>query len=87
MEKDIAIGSVGGLKISLGGGKAVVSIGVEKSILDGASVTKVEASEMVDASVLVDLLFKAIEANSPPGAVLIEESVKEIVKKAVAAIQ
>lgn len=78
MEKDIALGSFGKLELLFAGGKASLSVqgqgGLAISITD-------------DASVLVDLIFSAIEKASPAGAVPIEESVKALVKAAVIAIQ
>jgi hypothetical protein len=87
MEKDIALGSVGGLKLSFGGGKAMVSLSASESVLGGGVAVAGSASASVDASILVDMLFAAIEAKSPAGAVAIEEAVKLIVKNAVLAIQ
>ncbi len=42
------------------------------------------ASISLDSLVLVDLIFGAIEKASPPGMVGIEESVKVVLKKAIA---
>lgn len=86
MEKDLALGTVGGLKLSLGGGKAVVELSAQESVLDGAIVAKASASVVVGADVLVELLFKEIEAKSPAGIVPIEETVKAIIKQAVMAL-
>lgn len=87
MEKDVALGSVGSLAISFGGGKATVSLGVSApaNSLGFSASANVSASE--DAMALVDKLFAAIEAASPAGAVVIEESVKAVIKAAVAGIQ
>lgn len=87
MEKGIALGSVGGVKLSLGGGKASVSVSASESILDGAVVVQASASGVISAGALVDMLFAEIEAKSPAGVVAIEETVKAIVKNAVLAIQ
>lgn len=88
MEKDIAIaGDLGALKLSLEGGKALVQIGVKEDVLEGAIKLQASASALVDASVLIDLLFAEIEKKSPAGAVAIEEAVKMILKNAVMAIQ
>lgn len=82
MEKDIALGSVGDLDLAFAGGKAKVElkVNVEQAALSVGAVIE------VDASKLIDKLFAAIEAASPPGAVPIEEGVKSILKSAVAAL-
>lgn len=87
MEKDIPIGSVGGVKLTLAGGKAVVEVSASEKALNDAVQVQANASASVDAAVLVDMLFAEIEAKSPPGSVAIEEAVKLIVKNAVLAIK
>ncbi|MES2355621.1 MAG: hypothetical protein V4568_14725 [Pseudomonadota bacterium] len=82
MEKDVELGSVGKLALSFSGGKALLSVTAGYSPA-GASVSA-QVSE--DASVLIDLLFSAIEKASPAGAVPIEETVKALVKASVAAV-
>lgn len=82
MEKDVALGSVGSLDLSISGGKAsvVLAAAVPQAALSA------NVSVVMDASALVDKLFAAIEAASPAGAVPIEEGVKNILKAAVAAL-
>lgn len=87
MEKDIGLGSIGGVKLVLAGGKATVSIGVNESVLAGGIVAQANVSATLDASCLADLLFEAIEKASPLSVQPIEESVKLIIKEAIAAIQ
>lgn len=87
MEKDIGLGSVGGVKLSFSGGKATVSVSASESVLEGAVVVQASASGVVSAAALIDMLFAEIEAKSPVGVVAIEETVKAIVKNAVLAIQ
>ncbi len=79
MEKSIPIGSVAAFKISFVGGKALFDVGV--------GVAGVDLYLSVDSGSLIDLMFAAIEKASPSGAVAIEESVKIVIKDAVAAIQ
>lgn len=87
MEKDIALGSVAELKLVLEKGKAVVSIGANKSALDGAVSFESATSVSADAGAFVDMLFAAIEKASPAGVAPLEETVKALVKSAVMAIQ
>lgn len=87
MEKDIPIGSAGGVKLSLAGGKAVVSIELKEAVLDGAISAQASASGVVDAGIFVDMLFAEIEAKSPAGVVVIEDTVKALIKSVVMAIQ
>lgn len=83
MEKDVALGSVGSLKFEFSGGKASMT----GSVSYGPTGTQLNLSLVEDATALVDLLFAAIEKASPPGAIPIEESVKALVKAAVASIK
>lgn len=85
-EKTVALGQAGSLKFDIEGGKAVVSVGVAGALAEGSLAVEAKVSATVDAAHLVDLLFAAVEAKSPPGFVAIEETVKEIVKKAVMAL-
>lgn len=86
MEKDISLGSVGGIKITLAGGKATLELSASEAILEGSVKVSGSASGSLDAGVLVDMLFAEIEAKSPAGIAPIEETVKAIVKSAVLAI-
>lgn len=87
MEKDVALGKVGGLKLSLAAGKATLDLSAQESVLDGAVMAQASMSVVVGADMLVDMLFAEIEAKSPAGVKPIEETVKAIVKQAVVAIQ
>lgn len=87
MEKDVELGKVGMLKLELNAGKAIVSVSVKESVLEGSVSGVADLSVTVSSSVLLDLLFAAIEEKSPSGAVAIEEGVKKMLKSAVEAIQ
>lgn len=82
MEKDLVKGSAGGIQLSISNGIARIE--------GSASLGSVGASAggyvQEDVGVLLDKLFAAIEAASPPGVVAIEESVKLIVKAAASKI-
>ncbi len=84
MEKDIKLGSMGDLDLSFAAGKAALKLSAQ-AVVDAAGFN-IDASVMasMDSAVLIDKLFAAIEKASPPGIVLIEESVKQIIKEAVA---
>lgn len=86
MEKDVKIGNVGDLDLSISGGKALVKVSVGAESAAAGLAVKAELSASLDAGALVDKLFAAIEAASPAGAVPIEEGVKAIVKAAVLAV-
>lgn len=83
VEKDIALGSLGHLDLSFSGGKAQLSVTI------GYGPAGASASLMVteDATGLVNLIFEAIEKASPPNAVPIEETVKQLILAAVSAIK
>lgn len=83
MEKDVALGHVGGLKLALSGGKATLEISAKEAVLEGAVTAQASASIVVGADVLLDMLWAEIEAKSPAGIKPIEETVKMIVKQAV----
>lgn len=87
MQEQIQLGDVGALKFSIEGGKAKIEIIAQEKVLNDAIVVQGGASAVVDAGVLVDLIFAEIEKKSPPGLIPIEETVKAIVKQAVLAIQ
>lgn len=87
MEKDIEVGKLGAVKLSLGAGKAVLSIAVGDSAAQNAVVVSASASASIDAGALVDMLFAEIEAKSPAGAKPIEDLVKLAVKNAILSIQ
>lgn len=82
-QDDIKLGTVGDLVLGFSAGKASVTA---KAAIDNNAV-QISASVQVDSSVFIDQLFAAIEKASPPGTVAIEESVKSIIKSAIAAIQ
>lgn len=84
MEKDIKLGTIGDLDISLSGGKASVTLKAESSVPGMALTAQASMVVTMDAAALADKLFAAIEKASPPGAVPIEEGVKMIVKEALA---
>ncbi len=81
MEKDIQLGSVGDLELKLSGGKATLTV---KAAVPGAALTAGLVIEM-DASVLVDKLFDAIETALPAGKP-VEEAIKMAVKAALSSI-
>ena len=82
MEKDIKLGNIGDLDLSFSGGKAKVEVSVNVE----AAALSVGATVSMDAGQLIDKMFSAIEKASPAGAQPIEESVKLIIKAAVAAL-
>lgn len=82
MEQDVKLGSVGDLDLKLSGGKASLML----SAALPAAAASASVGVVIDAGVLVDKLFAAVEAASPPGVAPIEESVKAVVKAAVMAL-
>ena len=78
MEKDVALGSVGELKVSLVAGKALLSVSAGGDVAD--------VSVSVDALKLLDLLAAEVASKLPASAAPIEASVWGVVKAAVAAI-
>lgn len=86
MEKDIKLGSIADIDFSFAGGKASVKLSAGYEAADLGVSVKSENSASVDSLALVDKLFAAIEKASPAGAVPIEETVKALIKAAVAAI-
>lgn len=83
VEKETKLGSVGVLDLKFESGKAVLSVTAGY----GPAGASAALSVTEDAEALVDLLFGAIEKASPAGAVVIEESVKGLIKAAVLAIK
>ncbi len=84
MEKNIELGTVGGVKIEFSGGKAKVSIEVSQELGSDSVKLQAVASVMIDAGLLVDMIFEAIPA--PAGTQAIEDTIQKIVKDAVLSI-
>lgn len=80
MEKDIQLGSVGDLDLSLVGGKVKVAVSVK---IDGAA-TEAGASVVVDGAVLIDKLKALVESKSPAALQGIEEGAFDMLKAALA---
>lgn len=81
MESEVKLGDVGDVDFTFASGKVKVELKVE---LPGGGASA-GAFAQIDAGVLADKLFAAIEAKSPAGVVAIEEAVKSIVKSAIVA--
>jgi len=81
MEQDVALGTVGTLKLTFVGGIGKVELSATApgnvGITGGAFVQG-------DSGIIVDLLFGMLEQHSPAGLVLIEESAKAALKAAIA---
>lgn len=86
MEKDIELGNVAELKLSITGGQAQVSIVVNKTWLNGDIAVASTNSATLGAAAFLDLIFSEIESKSSAGAQAIEENVKNILKNAVSAL-
>lgn len=86
MEKDIKLAQNVDLDLKIAGGVASVSLVASYEVpgvgLKASSANSVELS----AAALIDKIFAAIEAKSPPGVVALEEGVKLIVKNAAMAL-
>lgn len=82
MEKDVALGSVGTLKLSFSGGKAVVEADAS---VDAGALT-VGAKVVGDAGLLIDQL-EAIVAKAIPASAPIDPAIFAVIKSAVMAIQ
>lgn len=83
VDKEIKLGSIGKVELDFSHGKAHISISAVAPGdlgVEGGSFVKCDAEKLIVA------LFAAIEAKSPPGAVMIEEVVKNLVITAVKAI-
>lgn len=86
MEKAIKLGTVGSIDLKFAGGNASISIVANDSVLGGAVSLASTTTATISGAELIDLLFKEIESKSPAGAIPIEETVKDLIKSAVAAI-
>lgn len=86
MEKDVAIGKVAGVHLDIEKGKAEITLSASETMLDGAVKLKASMTGEIGADQLADMLFAIIEKKSPPGVVMIEETVKMIVKNAIMAL-
>lgn len=82
MEKQIVQGEVGGVKLTINQGK----VRLEGSAAVGSVGASAGGFVEEDTGVLLDKLFAEIEAKSPPGATVIEEGVKQLLKNAAMAI-
>lgn len=86
MDKDVKLGNLGDLDISIVDGKAILKLSASADIPEAALSAKAEVVVTMDGAALLDKMFAAIEKASPPGAVAIEEGVKAIVKAALSKV-
>lgn len=83
-DKTIDLGTVGKLELDFSEGVATVSV---SAAVPGSVGVEGGAFIKCDAEQLINKLFEVIEKKSSPGAVAIEEGVKEILVSAVKAIK
>lgn len=82
MDTELVQGPAGDIKLTISGGKIRLEGAGNLSSVGGSAGAFIQE----DGNVLLDKLFAEIEAKSPAGAVPIEETVKALLKSAVASI-